>query len=108
MQYTVCDLQILFGSFLASSLKVLCIYCKCLASSLQVLCKFLAEFLAISLQEFSAGGGKRGKVEPQMAPKSIQNGANLAQGVGNGVPENQHKQKTKHRKRKHKTDFSFL
>ena len=45
--------------FLASSLKVLCISCKFLASSLQVLCKFLAKFLAKSLQEFSAGGGKR-------------------------------------------------
>ena len=56
-QYTVCDLEILFGSFLASSLKVLCISCKFLASSLQVLCKFLAK----SLQEFSAGGGKRGE-----------------------------------------------
>ena len=68
----------------ASSLQVLCIYCKFLASSLQVLCKFLAKFLAKSLQEFSAGGGKRWKTEPIMAPTSIQNGANLAQGVGKG------------------------
>jgi hypothetical protein len=45
MQYAVCDLEILFGSFLASSLKVLCISCNFLASSLQVLCKFLASFL---------------------------------------------------------------
>ena len=57
--------------FVASSLQVLCISCKLLASSLQVLCKFLAKFLAKSLQEFSAGGGKRGKVRPKMAPKSI-------------------------------------
>ena len=47
--------------FLASSLKVLCISCKCVSSSLQVLCKFLAKFLAKSLQEFSAGGRKRGE-----------------------------------------------
>ena len=46
--------------FVASSLQVLCISCKLIASSLQVLCKFLAKFLAKSLQEFSAGGGKRG------------------------------------------------
>ena len=70
--------------FLASSLKVLCISCKFLASSLQVLCKFLAKFLAKSLQEFSAGGGMRGKVKPTMALKSIQNDSNLAQGVGKG------------------------
>ena len=87
LQYTVCDLQIQFCRFLAISLKVLCISCKFLASSLQVLCKFLAKFLARSLQEFSAGGGKRGKVGPKMAPKSIQNGANLAQGVGKGYPK---------------------
>ena len=58
MQYTVCDLQIQFCRFLASSLKVLCISCKFLASSLEVLCKFLAsfllwKFLARSLQGFS-------------------------------------------------------
>ena len=73
LQYTVCDLQIQFCRFLAISPKVLCISCKFLASSLQLLCKFLAKFLAKSLQEFSAGGGKRGKVEPTKAPKSIQN-----------------------------------
>ena len=76
-----------FGKFLVSSLLVsccvpchaspipnnvfniysnCCFYCKLLASSLQVLCKFLANFLAKSLQEFSAGGGKRGKVDPTM------------------------------------------
>ena len=54
--------------FLASSPKVLCISCKFLAISLQVLSKFLAKFLARSLQEFSAGGGKRGEVETQMVP----------------------------------------
>ena len=75
--------------FLASSLKVLCISCKFPASSLQVLCKFLAKFLAKSLQEFSAGGGKSGKVGPKMASTSIQNGANLAQGGRPGVAENQ-------------------
>jgi hypothetical protein len=47
----------------------------------------LEKFLAKSLQEFGAGGGKRGKVDPKMAPKSIQNGANLAQGVGKGYPK---------------------
>ena len=73
--------------FLASSLKVLCISCKFLASSLQVLCKVLAKFLARSLQESSAGGGKRGKVGPQMVPTSIKNGANLVQGVGKGYPK---------------------
>ena len=73
--------------FVASSLQVLCISCKFLDSSLQVLCKFLEKFLAKSLQEFGAGGGKRGKVDPKMAPKSIQNGANLAQGVGKGYPK---------------------
>ena len=62
----------------ATSLQVLCISCEFLDSSLLVLCKFLAKILAKSLQEFSAGGGKRGKVEPQMALESIQNGANLA------------------------------
>ena len=87
MQYAVCGLEILFGSFLASSLKVLCISCKFLASSLQVLCNFFAKFLAKFLQEFSAGGGKRGKVKPNIAPTSIQNGANLAQGVGKGYPK---------------------
>ena len=64
-----------------------CISCKFLDSSLEVLCKFLAKFFAKSLQEFSAGGGKRGKVELTMAPTSIQNGANLAQGVGKGYPK---------------------
>jgi hypothetical protein len=64
--------------FLASSLQVLCISFKFLASFLQVLCKLLAPCFARSLQEFSAGGGKRGKVEPKMAAKSIQNEANLA------------------------------
>ena len=73
--------------FVASSLQVLCISCKLLASSLQVLCKFLAKFLAKSLQEFSAGGGKRGNVGPTMTSQSIQNGANLAQGVGKGYPK---------------------
>ena len=67
-------------------MKVLCISCKFLASSLQVLCKFLAKFLAKSLQEFSAGGWKLGKIEPTMVPDSIQNRANLAQGVGKGYP----------------------
>jgi hypothetical protein len=71
----------------ASSLQALCISCKCPDSSLQVLCKFLAKFLAKSLQEFSAGGGKSGKVGPKMASTSIQNGANLAQGVGKGYPK---------------------
>ena len=56
---------LLLGSYLhklvASSLQVLCIYCKLLASSLQVLCKLLAKFLAESLQEFGASGGKRGE-----------------------------------------------
>ena len=73
--------------FVASSLLVLCISCNFLDSSLQVLCKLLEKFLAKSLQEFGAGGGKRGKVDPQMAPTSIQNGANLAQGVGKGYPK---------------------
>ena len=72
--------------FVASSLRVLCISCKFLDSSLQVLCKFLEMFLAKSLQEFGAGGGKCGKVVPKMGAKSIQNGANLAQGVGKGYP----------------------
>ena len=76
-----------FHHFLASSLHILCISCKFLASSLQVICKFLAKFLAKSLQEFSAGGGKHGKVGPQMVPTSIQNGANLIQGVGKGYPK---------------------
>ena len=71
----------------ASSLKVLCISCKFLDSSLQVLCKFLEKFLMKSLQEFGAGGGKCGKVDPKMAPTSIQNEANLAQGVGKGYPK---------------------
>ena len=73
--------------FLASSLKVVFISFKFLASSLQVLCKFLAKFLARSLQEFSAGGGKRGKVRPQMEQTSIPNGANLAQGGGKVYPK---------------------
>ena len=73
--------------FLVSSLQVLCNSCKFLANSLQVLSKFLSKLLAKSLQEFSAGGGKRGKVEPIMAPTSFQNGANLAQGVGKGYPK---------------------
>ena len=34
MQYAVCDLEILLGRFLASSLRALCISCKFLASSL--------------------------------------------------------------------------
>ena len=86
-QYTVCDLETLFGSFLASSLKVLGISCKFLTGSLQILCKCLAKFLARYLQEFSAGGRKGGKVGPPMASKSIQNGANLAQGGGKGYPK---------------------
>jgi hypothetical protein len=111
LQYTVCDLQIQFCRFLAISLKVLYISCKFLGSSLQILCKLLAKFLARSLQEFSAGGGKRGKVGPQMAPKSIQNGANLAQGVGKGYPKIN--KNMKHRKKAanantHIQSFSFL
>ena len=92
--------------FVASSLQVLCISCTFLASSLQVLCKFLEKFLAKSLQEFSAGGGKRGKVVPKMAPTSIPNEANLTQGVGKGYPEisknmkNRKTQTQKHDKRK--------
>jgi hypothetical protein len=65
----------------------LCISCKFLDSSLQVLCKFLEKSLQESLQEFGAGGGKCGKVDPNVAPKSIQNGAKLAQGVGKGYLE---------------------
>ena len=86
--------------FWESSLLVLCkffaflVSCLLVSSSLQVLSKFLAKFLAKSLQEFSAGGGKRGKVGPQMVPTSIQNGANLAQGVGKGYPKiNRHMNK---------------
>jgi hypothetical protein len=91
--------------FVAISLQNLCISCKFLDSSLEVLCKFLEKFLAKSLQEFGAGGGKRRKVEPTMAPKSIQNGANLAQGVGKGYPKiNRNMNKLKKRKRKHKSD----
>jgi hypothetical protein len=73
--------------FWESLLLVLCKFFAFLASSLQVLCKFLAK----SLQEFSAGGGKRGKVDPITAPKPIQNGANLAHGGRQGIPENQQK-----------------
>ena len=69
--------------FVDSSLQILCISCKFLDSSLLIPYKFLAK----SLQEFSAGGGKRGKVGLKMAPKSIQNGANLAQRVGKGYPK---------------------
>ena len=72
--------------FVASSLQAPCISCKLLASSLQVLCKFLAKFLAKSLQEFSAGGGKRGTVGPTMVPTSIQHGAKQVQVVGKGYP----------------------
>ena len=66
-----------------SSLHVFCIPCNFLDSYVQILCKFLAK----SLQEFGAGGGKRGKTDPTLAPKSIQNRTNLAQGVGKGYPE---------------------
>ena len=60
------------------------------------------KFLAKSLQESSAGGGKRGKVGLQMVPKSIQNGASLAQGVGKGYPKiNRNMKNYKKRKRKH-------
>ena len=88
----ICRLRFRFweGSlhkFVASSLQVLCISCKFLDSSLQVLSKFLEKSLATSLQEFGAGGGKRGKIDPKMAPKSIQNGTDLAQGVGKGYPK---------------------
>ena len=95
-------------TFVASSLQVLCISCKFLDSSLQVLCKFLAKFLAKSLQEFSAGGGKRGKVGPKIAPQSIQNGANLAQGVGKGYPKINNNMKKKNRKRKHNNDIFYM
>ena len=47
---------------------------------------FLEKILAKFLQEFGAGGRKRGKVDPNMAPQSIQHGANLTQGVGKGYP----------------------
>ena len=88
----ICGLRFRFweGSlheFLVSSLKVLCIVCKFLASSLQVICKILAKLLAKALQEFSAGGGKRGKVETTMVPTSILNDPSLVQGVGQGYPE---------------------
>ena len=63
MEYVAYDfaLENYLHKFVASSLQVLCISCKLLASSLQVLCKFLAKFLAKSLQEFGASGGKRGE-----------------------------------------------
>ncbi len=72
---------------LAGFLLVLCRLFAFLASSLQVLCKCLAKFLAKSVQEFSAGGETRGKVGSTLVPKSIPNGANLAQGVGKGYPK---------------------
>ena len=64
MEYAACDFA--FGKVLCISLllvlcKFFCISSKLLASSLQVLCKFLAKFLAKSLQEFGASGGKRGE-----------------------------------------------
>ena len=86
-------------------LLVLCQFFAFLVTFLIVLCQFLEKFLAKSLQEFGAGGGKRGKVDPNMAPKSIQNEANLAQGVGKGYQLiNRNIKKLKKRKRKHKND----
>ena len=104
MEYAACDFA--FGKALCISLLlVLCKFFAFLVSCLLVLCKFLAKFLAKSLQEFGAGSGKRGKVDPTMAPKSIQNGANLAQGVGKGYPEiNRNMKNGKKRKRKHKNE----
>ena len=91
--------------FVASSLQVLRISCKLLASSLQLLCKFFAflvscllvlcKFSASSLRSFlrslcrssARAAESAGKVRPTTAPKSIQNRANLAQGVGKGYPK---------------------